>query len=83
MCVVYVDDTSINLLKCWWAGGRLESVKVILLKIFSYKAKKKCQPLKKKKTNSFSNGKGKQKSVPSKDATGFRKSEKIIYLTVK
>lgn len=65
-------------------GGRLESVKVILLEIFSYKAKKKkCQPLKKKKINSFSNGKEKQKSVPSKDATGFRKSKKIVYLTIK
>lgn len=81
MCAVYVDDTSIKLLK-WWGKKRPECVKVTLLKIFSYKAKK-CQPLKKKKTNSFSNGKGKQKSVPSKDATGFRKSEKVTYLTIK
>ena len=60
-----------------WKVSKLFCSKYFLTK------QKKCQPLKKKKTNSFSNGKGKQKSVPSKDATGFRKSEKIAYLTIK
>lgn len=83
MCVVYVDDTLIKLLKCWWGGEDWKVSKLFCSKYFLTKQKKKSQPLKKKKINSFSNGKEKQKSVPSKDATGFRKSKKIVYLTIK